>query len=332
MKSISDTIGSRLSISRILGISMLFAGLFYVFYSGLEKTQDLENILILASYIFLAAAGAVITFNKELSLNDCVSTAGFVIGVIFMLQYGLVMNAVSDFQFAISLIAIVVGAAMVFASVAYYFGYHYNAFRMTILMVVIVATDLVPAFVDWYEYIPLLDIIRDNSPLIPIYIVYGVFMYTLSRKEIRYRPVSSRISSNLDTIENMFHNDSGASISPADLKTMVDGDYRSWPHRTDGIIECETVMTIRNSGRTLDLVLQKWVDDPVLHALIVPEYGGQYIQGFRIDLCHVVVREDGASARIYGRDGMFIDILVSDPPEPKSRVQRIVMELESRMS
>lgn len=300
----------------ILGVALVLSGIYYLFLESLSFKLEYQPATIMISYAILFVLGIWLIINRDIDGHRCIYLCGMALGVAAILQNSFFMND-DDFGFIffIGFLSVLLGIAEMAFSVAYLFGYRRYVVKLCLVPACQMLMIIIPIFFDWYATTPWNTILTNYYTTLPIMFVNVVFMWILTRKGIWVPFPIKRIEYNLEALEPVLHSDKGMYMVPDSLELLLDRER--WSSCDIGPVEKETTIELVGDDRPVKMMVQLLKDDPVPHGRIIPCDGGQFAQGLYFDMIQMIVSEVRDSIRIYGTDGMFINIQVKEPPVEK---------------
>lgn len=306
----------------ILGTAMLVAGLYYIYMEAVSFAPEYKSELVMASYAVVLMSGIWIIYRRDMESRRSVYICGMALGIATILQNLFFMSDDEyGYDFFLGFFTILLGVAEMAFSVAYLFQYRNVVNKLLILSGVQVLMVVIPIFMKWYSGEPLDDIIVDYYTTFPMIAVHVIYMWILTREGIWVPSPVSKIEKNLVALEDMLHTDRHMYMTPSDLDVFLDS--ARWKNVYEGPVERETVIELRGEDHSVRMLVQKMKGDDVPHAAVFSGDTRQFVQGFRFDMVDVMVAEDRGSVKVYGYDGMFVRILVRDPPVKKGARSRM---------
>ena len=300
----------------ILGVAMIVAGIYYVYLNSLSFAPEHKPIMIEISYVVIACFGIRLVMSRDMDSRRGVYLCGIALGIASILQNVFFMEDESmGTDFFLGFFGVLLGIAEITFSAVYLFGFRNVVLKLLILIGIQVLMTVIPIFLQWYSEKPTLEIVKDYMSTFPMLFIQVVYAWILLQKGIWVPFPTGRIARNLDDLEDMLHADSRVYMTPADLDLLL--DRSRWTVMPTGPVDTEVSVFLRGVDRNLTLTVQTMEGDPVPHASVLPADPRQFIQGFRFDMVYTVVAGDRGSVRFYGHGGVFVNILVKEPPEPR---------------
>ncbi|MDO5852696.1 MAG: substrate-binding domain-containing protein [Thermoplasmata archaeon] len=261
------------------------------------------------SYSVMIVGGILIYFSNRLPYSTRVSLCGLILGISFLIRnidfYDPQMY--SGWNFVIAILSVIAGGAAIIASFATMFGYNHYSFRLVELAAVMVFIDFWPLY-NVYRYDGVLYDYLMYVDRIPLMASYVIFMVVMMDKSIRVQSANRRTSDNIDTIGDMTHVAWDAYITPADLILI----RAALEDRSDITVE------IRGESHPKSLSIINVPGHDHMVGMVTPRRGGSFMDGFRFDVVHVHVSDSNGMLRIYGNDGVFVELVVKDLPPNKT--------------
>lgn len=218
-------------------------------------------------------------------------------------------NNTMDPSIIVSYIGLIVGASGCIASFGYIFGYRHRASRLMIVMAIFIPIDIYPVYVIYDAWIPLMDYaiyLFDVAFLVALYVLVIIVLFD---REFSDPLVSTNIGNDMRAINTVLHSNPGAYILPCDLETLKDSIANSTESQID-ILGEENVLSFNGSK-----------------VIITPKAGAGFSTGLCFKLSYLA--DHGDSIRLYGSDGLFVQLQVHEIPERKDIFYKIEMKARS---
>ncbi len=310
----------------ILGSALVLSDAYYIVLETIQSTVLLESALVVTSYTLLLLVGLWLVLHREMSIHKCIYLCGMALGIASILQNLMSVGAENDeADVLLGFLSILLGIAEMAFSIAYLFGYRRYVVKICAAVLVQIGMILLPIFVAWYVATTWEEIAIDYSMCFPLLFVNVVFAWILTRKGIWFPFPTKRIENNLIALEPILHSDKDRYLTPSSLELLLDCDR--WTVCSGGPVEKEVMVELLGDEHGVRVLIQKLVGDPVPHGRVIPFSQGQFMQAHHFDVVQMVVSEARDNLRIYGNDGVFINIQVREPPEEKpdlpTRFQRL---------
>lgn len=299
---------------KVLGAFMVITAA-YILIDSLRSYVGFIDLLLnsyvlstLISPVLTLLFGIAILMPNERTVRTNGSLAGIALGASFMFRnirfmayYG------ADVSFIISFISFIIGICAIVASTALMFGYSHYSDRIWQTMGVMAAIELYPFYDIYASYLNVLDFVPFYFGNILFIACYAVLILLMFDRSVRIIPVNKRIDKDLGTVKDIIYSGDGTYMVPEDGDSLV--------RFADGIGEYELDITLHDRRETRILKIRRLPGSEYPIALVVPTNGRSFMEGFRFDVVACCPMEDGDKIRIYGRDGLFVDILVHGIPE-----------------
>ena len=301
-------------VVKVLGAFMVITAV-YILVDSLRTYVGFIDLL-LNSYVlstFISPVltllfGIVLLIPNERSVRTNGSLAGIALGASFMFRNIRFMEYYgADVSFIISFISFIIGICAIVASTALMFGYSHYSDRIWQTVGIMAVIELYPFYDIYASYLDILDFVPFFFGNILFIACYAVLILLMFDRSVRIVPVNKRIDRDLGTVKDIIYSGDGTYMVPEDGDSLVrfaDGD---------GEDELDIILHDRRETRILKIRRLPGSEYPI--ALVVPTNGRSFMEGFRFDVVACCPMEDGDKIRIYGRDGLFVDILVHGIPE-----------------
>lgn len=306
----------------LLGISMSLAGSYYTLdsissvYPYLEFLVDASVISSLIGGILMFIGGIFVLSSGRYRYWLRSAVAGFFISVSFVLRnVGYVYPENGTASFVVAIIALLVGTSAIIASVSMAFGYKHYASRLFQGAAVMLCVELFPFYICYHYLVPVPAVLALYHGIIPFVVVYAILLVVLHHESVRVVPVTERVDSDMCTISGMQYSDGDSYILPEDAASIED--------LVSSNRNAELRLTLFGGSEERAIKFVSTSEGTVM-GTVVPSEGTNLFDGFRFEADVVVRTDDGI--RIYGREGVFVQILVHPrPPEKSERRMRLFL-------
>lgn len=150
-----------------------------------------------------------------------------------------------------------------------------------------------------------------------------LYISFMARSEILDLSPRSEMSLRLSRVESGIIIRNEAYMPMDDVRTMLGLDLEAWEFFEDGLVERTCNVTI--IGQTLrkwKVTVKKWRGEDFLRAIVSPVMDADGNNGFAFDIVsyHFTEKEGKGYVRIYGHDGMFIELYTENPSVDKENL------------
>lgn len=307
---------------KVLGAFMVITAM-YILIDSLRTYLGFFQLLMspyvlstLISPVITLLFGIAILVPNDRTVRTNGSLAGIALGASFMSRnIGFMEYYGADVSFIISYTSFLIGIFAIVSSTALLFGYSHYSDRIWQTMGIMSVIELYPFYDIYASYLPLLDYIPYFFSNILFIACYGMLILLMFDKSLRIIPVNKRIDGDLGTVKDIIYSGDGTYMVPDDADSLVrfaggDGGER-----------LEIVLHDRRETRMLNVRRVQGSENPI--AMVVPTNGRSFMKGFRFDVVACCPSAENDRIRIYGRDGLFVDILVHEIPEEPRIAGRI---------
>lgn len=306
-------------------------------------TIILMSVMIAAEFLFpprpetglraLGFEGAIGTiiflFMAAMSLmtrrNKWVSTVFLTIGVLIytgLTNLTMTLEDSDDFDL-LDILQSAVSALMIFTvfissicTIGYLLRYEHNITRLIVLNGIMCVLLLMPwVFVRYFVH----DVLVANEiimNLLPAILIRVFFMGYLARPDIKDVSPGKEIKLRLNRVESTLIMSNKTFMERAEMDRMLGLTEDGWTELETGPIEkyC-TVTMVAPSKRKFTLTVRKWRGEDFTRVVLSPERNSTGSWGLRFDIVEYREYEiEGKNiVRIYGHDGVFVDIYTDNP-------------------
>lgn len=302
------------NLGNILALAMVVTGIIEFLVQGIFfSISDLETIDFtdFISYLSFIAGGLFVFATYNWKHATRMSFAGMIIGLALIVSNISFFNVETEQWFLIGLISFCLGIVMIFCSIGLLFGYSLYSVKLTICAGIMAGIEAYPIYATWrMEYtwsffLSSYELYLDRIPVTGLCIVFLVGMY---REVIKVVPPTKRVDRDLRTVSDIIYSRDDSYITPEDLQIIIDYCDEELRYERSLCIPLRT----ENDEHWRRLIIRYIGSSPEPVAYVAPSGGKSHIQGFRFNLMHIVVSETGDKVRIYGKHGIFVEIMVKE--------------------
>lgn len=272
------------------------------YYEFLLSRYNFDQISAVFLLIF---GGLAVIIARGMEYSSRIAIAGLVMGLIFMLRnLGFTEFYGAYISFIVSIISFILGVVTIMASVALLCRYKFYASRLLPAVALMIGIECVPIYIYYHQLVPWLTILYYCDICFGYIAAYAMLVIALADKDIRVPSVYKKIDANLKVVKDQFYSDAETYITPDDLdrlKAFVDGGHEG---------KLDIPLRSRKSSRVLSVESR---EGSAPRASVVTEFGRSFMKSFYIDICSMAPGDEKVT--IYGRNGVFIRILVHPEPE-----------------
>lgn len=309
---VGDLMGATLIAVALANILMFFVK---PSISSLLVSPHTGNIILLIT-------GSYILSNRRLTTMRALPYVSIGIGL-----YEIAGNIYPNELAMVGLIMIEVlyltlGVILIYLGLANRFRYRYNVTRMALISLILLGLSIIPCYIDYLEYYSYLEIFLDNLDTLPSQILYGMFIFTVTRKEIWYPSARARVSANIDILTTSTFCDGREYITPKDLEKIVSTEGNGWDVVSKGPVERELSIILHHPDLDREIHFEKWHGSDDVWIIVRPPRYSELTEGFRIRSNQHIIDADGETITFYSDDGRFIRIRISEIDE-KTKMEKI---------
>lgn len=306
----------KINMGNILGISLILAGIMeillqmpYIDFWDL-MTNPYFRTSVLTYYSFIAGGIAVLLTHSWKHASR-VSFAGIVMGTMFILSNMYFLDMYTEDMFVIGQISFYLGIVTIIVSLGLLFGYSHYSLKLLECIAIMTAIEVYPIYSCWRidrTLSSLIDLYPAYIDFIPIILLCIVFMACLYSEVIKITPPTKRVDKDLRTVSDIIQSTEDTYITPHDLQTLLEYCDQEYRYERSLII----TLRVENSRHVRRLIVRYIGESQEPVAYVSSANGKNFIQSFRFNIMHTSVSENGDMVRIYGKYGVFVDIVVHE--------------------
>lgn len=322
----------RVALTTIMGLVMVFNGLYFT--AMCIATTDFELTGDLASALTVLLAGLCIVLFLRNDLKNGVVASLMALGISMVCRYAYLLVKPSenielitgDAHLIISVILIYYAASLIFHTSA-------GSTKALVCLGLLAATELVPTVYYVYMGNDFMDVVSDHRNQLIYCAMHIVILIILSRKEMLLESPTTRLERNSVYLYDEMCTPPNSYIDVNDVDNLRLYPEDCWTSPSYGPVLQERRVTLH--GTDMEILLQRRSDDERVHISLSPKEDGSYTIPLSFPIEKIVLDgEDPHTSRmvrVYGTDGLFIDILINDyDKERKAYIETIRHRINKR--
>lgn len=298
-------------IASVAGAFIFLAGL-YMLADMLIIWSSTFSLSILGLFIsglaciailMVSGIGTILANNRSIQSRAAIAGTGLCLSFMirnigFIEIYGL------ETPIIISLASFIIGCCGLIASISLMFGYRHYAMRLLQCLAIMTVVELYPFYSLYNQYIPILSVVYMYYSVFLLMAAYITMIVLLMDKRLKVVPITKKVDDNLDSIKDVIYSGASSFITP-ESKDALTAFFRSGvPGKIDIMLqEDKEKRTIR---------ISRTDEGGLCTLIVVPNNAKSPMNGFRMTMRYCT--DTGEGIRIYGDDGVLIDVLVHDEP------------------
>ncbi len=288
----------------LCGIYVL-ACMVYMLSPYYELLLSEYNFGEISAVFLLIFGGLAVIIARGLEYGSRIAIAGLAVGLAFLMRnLGFTDFYGAYVSFIVSIISFILGVVTILASAALLCKYRFYASRLLPAVALMIVIECIPFYIYYYQLVPMLTIVYYCDVYFGYIAAYAMVVIALADKSIRVQSVYERTDANLKVVKDQFYSDAETYITPDDLdrlRMFAEGDQEG---------RLDIPLRSRKSSRVLSV---EGRDGSAPRVSVVSELGRSFMKGFCMDICSMVPGD--GMVTIYGRNGVFIRIMVHPEPE-----------------
>lgn len=297
----------------LMGAAMAFAGIYMLFRFGLINNEIPGRA---ASSVILVIGGAAAVFFRK-NLKTATAVSMLTIGSSVIAGHVYYITSSDDIQnIVISMMLIIAGVVIAYYGLSLIIDASAGSLKGIAGLAILVVLEYGPTFYFWYMGDDLGTLIARYRDDLACGLMHLIVIIILTRKDMTLENIVRRINKNSVYLSDTMITPPGTYLDVRDVPGITGGPDDSWIRHEDGPIECEKSFRLYNADYCIRL--QRWRGDGSVYLSVcldnVPSYSVALM--FPVE-CHVTEGDPVTRIRFYGRDGMFVDIMVKDPEAEK---------------
>ena len=324
---------SRVTVALICAMAAILSltGFYMVIQDAADDTTHAS--IIISDVILLAGGVATVVFCRydlKKAVVSCIFTAGFsiLVGNYYM---ALFLDAELPEEIIRMLLA---NIYMIFSIVMIYYGLSLlagstsSSVKAIVCIGVIAGFELVPALYHAYTGEDIVAALIEDKNILIYCAMHASLVLILTRKGMLLETPAKRLKRRTRVLYDEMCTPPKAFIKRNNLHYFLDPGTDGWTHYDEGPIATEKKIVIQRSD--LEACLQEWRGDGRRHVSFGVRNKDSYRTSVSTAIEHVYIDGDVQNAtymRIYGREGVFIQINVKDDRDEKKGYIQSFMDM-----
>ena len=303
---------------RALGILMLFYCLLLAStLSSIIQSEGL-NIYGVAWIIIVSCygvIGAYLLFARKKSIVVCITLVLVVQAVTAGFNYLATLSSTDDIQFAKTVVSLIIVLLDLILLVLYLMGFRRSSRRLILLLGVQAYVMLLELMVAFHFSREIVNTIFMNFQVFYNLLVYLMLIFLLDHRSVSDLPIKRMTRFNSERLYTSLCCGMTITISEEDYALLSSDDRSSWNQSVDPDVEAETSIPARDRYGKYGILVQKRRGHDNIRLVFHDAVSVGYLDTVTVDVSHIVEMEsvyDCRKIRFYGKEGMFIDLLVGD--------------------
>lgn len=303
----------RQILTIILGLVMVFNGTYFVVQciTATEFRPDLN----FASAIVVLLTGLVIIIFLYKNLKNCVIASLMAVGASMVLRnVYLLVEPVQSIELLTGDAHLIISVILVYYALSLILHTSAGSAKALLCLGILAFTEFLPFIYYVYMGSNIVDTLSAHMNSLVYGLMHLAILLILTRKDMLLEGVSSRLTRNSRDLYRSMCTPADAYIDVNDVNVLMTDTEEGWTDLSLGPVLKEKQVKLHNSD--MEILLQKMNDDDRTYISLRPVRNGSFSIPVSFPIEKVVLNENepGASGmiRVYGTDGLFMDILVKD--------------------
>jgi|GEM_PF-3865992 len=305
-------------LSIVMGIIIALCGGYFLTKEFLHISS--LDIVETASYALLVIGGITIATALRRNIRKAIICSMSIIAISAMIDKGYIVFTSTDiiattlgfFYIALSIILLYYSVSLIFNTGA-------NSIRGMICLGLMFLVEMGPSLYRIYMGEGLIQEITTHLDDNIMGAMHLMVVIILTRKDMLLETTVRRLIRSSKYLYNEMCTPADAYIDFREAHIFLDGGGDGWIHHDSGPLESERVIRLYRSDTSI--MLQRWRGDNRLYFSSRLDKADSYMPqlSFAIEKAIEEKDEDGTTTfvRLFGTDGIFVDLLVKDPDDEK---------------
>lgn len=304
---------------RALGVVMLLYGL--IMLPALSSTVDELGWSIYGvvwSFINVAylASGVYLIINRRKSLVVCITLVLVIQAISSVINYLVALHSDGDLAFARAVISTILVLIDIVLLILYLVGFRRSSRRLMMLLGLQTYIAFLELAISIHLSREFVDTLFLNIQTLFSLILYALLIVLICNRSVSDLPIKRMSRYNSERLFTSLGCGTIIAISEDSYATIVSDDRSSWPRSADPEVESEIIIPAKDRYGNYELIVQKRLGHDPLRIVFHDAFAIGYLNTVTVDVTYIAElnRIHGCrKVRFYGREGMFIDILVGEP-------------------
>ena len=265
---------------------------------------------------FYGIFGLYILFNRKKSIVTCITLVLVVHAITVGLDNVSALYSTDDIEFAKAIVNIIIAFLDLVLLVLYLIGFRRSSRRLMVLLAI-------QAYVMFLELIFAIHASREffntvllNFPAAFNMVVYLMLIFLLCNRSVSDLPIKRTSRYNGERLYTSMCCGSIITISDEDYAMLSSQKRSGWNYSLDPDVEVEISIPARDRYGKYGIIVQKRHGSDKIRMVFHDATSIGYLNTVTIDVLNIVEMETEydccRKVRFYGKEGMFIDLLVGD--------------------
>lgn len=301
------------ALTTFMGLVIAFTGVYFLYLTFTPEYETYPGEI--TSDILLIAGGALLVavLRKDLRRSTIGAMMTIALSTIVGSLY-YVFNTNDVLNIALSNVFLIVSVVLIYYSISLIFNTTAGSTKGLICLGILAAVQLAPIFYRIYMGDDILEQIKENLDRIVRGVAYVTVIFILTRKDMTLENLPRRMNRNSRYLYDDMCTPSDAFIDIKDYAKLADIPEEGWKSCKFGPIDSEMTIPLYNTDMAIRLQRMRVGGD--VHLAICSGDAESYRVALTMPIRSVKVDEPDESrkgkVRVYGDDGVFVDILIRD--------------------
>lgn len=260
-------------------------------------------------------SGIYILINRKKSIITCVALVLLVHAVTTGLSNSMLLNSYDDVEFTKAMLNLIVASLDLVLLLLYLIGFRRSSRRLILLLAAQAYVMFLELLVEFHSTRVIIGTIVSEFSLIFYIIVNSLLIFLLGNRSVSDLPIKRSSRYNSERLYTSMCCGTIITISEEDYNLLSSDDRSTWNQSMDPDVEAEISLPALDRYGKYGIIVQKRHGSENLRMVFHDAISVGYLNTVTIDVMHVVEMEseyDCRKVRFYGKEGMFIDLLVGD--------------------
>ena len=301
-----------------MAVSMIFCGVYFMFL--IQVNDDLPLSEVISNCFFIIGGIVTLVFFSN-NVRRAIASSLMGLALANLIHYVPQLFSDSMLDYGMAFVFVLAAIVLIYYSISIVFSPTASSLKAVILLAVIAAVDLIPIILAIHKGTFFVEIFTSYSDDVVRVIMYATIMVILMTKDMKLETFQKRLRRNAEYLFSAMGTDPLTYINRYGVRAIMSDDDVGWRHLDHGPIEMERVVPLENRIRVTELFLQRWKGDPRLHLTVRNRNSHSYVIAMSMVVEKIVLDADtiaeATRIRLYGQEGVFIEIMIRDPVEKK---------------
>ena len=311
------------ALTSLMGIIIVITGAYFL-YVALQPEYERYPGELTANIILIAGGALLALFlRKDLRRSTVLAMITIALSTIAGSVY-YIFYTDESMQIILSNVFVILSVVLIYYSISLIFNTTAGNTKGLICLGVLALVQLAPIVYKLYMGADPIELVKDNVDRVVRGSSFLIVIFILTRKDMALENLPRRMDRNSTYLYSEEATSPNAFIDKRDFEKLIDIPKDGWKICKFGPVDSEYIIPLYNTSSSLRL--QKWKAGGDIQMAVCSGDGESYTVSMTIPMRSVVLddpdRNKASKIRVYGDDGVFVDLLIRDLEDlPKGYIE-----------